>query len=286
MPHERRFSVPGFTLAAREWGGEHDVPVLALHGWLDNAGSFDLLAPGLTGCRIVALDAAGHGYSDFRSADSGYSLWQDVGDVIEVADQLGWTRFRFIGHSRGAAIGTLLAGAFPERVEQLVLIEGGLPLIESPDHAPARLADALRGRRALYNRQGRVFDTRERAIAERAAGFSQVTLEAAEILAHRSLRAVEGGFTWHADQRLKGSSEVRYTLEQARAFVTRITASVLMFRATGSPFNRLPEYTELLPAFAKMEVVSLAGGHHLHLEGAQRQIAAKMLDFFFDAGRR
>lgn len=285
MPQERRFPVSGLTLAAREWGGEHDLPVLALHGWLDNAASFDLLAPALAGCRIVALDAAGHGHSGFRSADSGYNLWQDVGDIVDVADQLGWGRFRFIGHSRGAAVGTLLAGACPERVEQLVLIEGGLPLVDSPDHAPVRLAEALRDRRALSGRQGRVFGTRQRAIAERAAGFSQVTLDAAEILAGRSLREVDGGFTWHADQRLKGSSEVRYTVEQVRAFITRISAPVLMFRATGSPFNRLPEYAELLPAFARMEVVRIAGGHHLHLEGAQEQIAARIVKFFSAAGR-
>jgi pimeloyl-ACP methyl ester carboxylesterase len=280
MPLERRFPLPGLTLAAREWGSEDDLPVLAIHGWLDNAGSFDLLAPRLPGCRIVALDAAGHGASEFRSPDSSYNLWQDVGDAVAVADQLGWETFRFIGHSRGAAIGTLLAGTFPERVEQLVLIEGGLPLIDAAERAPLRLAEALRAKRELASRTGRVFPDKSRAIAERAAGFSKVTIEASEILAQRSLRETDGGFSWRADQRLKGASEVRYTVEQVRAFVARTTAPVLMFRATQSPFEGMQEYAEILPSFAALETVKLEGGHHLHMEGAEAVIAARILEFF------
>lgn len=280
MPQERRFDALGLTLAGLEWGDEDDLPVLAFHGWLDNAGSFDRLAPLLAGCRIVALDSAGHGFSDFRSPDSGYNLWQDVGDAVEVADRLGWNRFRLVGHSRGAAIATLLAGAFPERVEQLVLIEGGLPLIDAPEAAPTRLAEALKRRRSLAGRPGRVFPDRNVAIDERASGFSKVTRDAAEVLARRSLRAVDGGFRWHADQRLKAPSEVRFTADQVRAFVRRVGAPVLMFRAAESPFNGQREYDEIVPLFRSLEVVRLAGGHHLHLEGAEREIAARVRAFF------
>lgn len=280
MARERRFAVSGLTLAAREWGTPGELPVLALHGWLDNAGSFDRLAPLLAGCHIIALDAAGHGHSDFRSEDASYNIWQDVGDVVEVADRLGWERFHFIGHSRGAAVGTLLAGTYPTRVERLVLIEGGLPLIGRPAEAPERLAEALRRKRELTGRTGRIFADRETAIAERAAGFSAVTPDAAAVLARRSLREVDGGFRWHADQRLKAPSELRLTAEQVRAFVERVAAPVLMFRAEESPFAGMPEYDEIVPLFARIEVVRLPGRHHLHLEGAEREIAARTRRFF------
>ena len=102
MPRERRFALPGLTLAAEIWGSPGERPIIASHGWLDNAGSFSLLAPLLPGYEIVALDLAGHGLSGSRSPDSAYNLWQDVGDLLDVADAMGWQRFTLLGHSRGA----------------------------------------------------------------------------------------------------------------------------------------------------------------------------------------
>ena len=58
--------LPHLRLAAREWGPEGGARVIALHGWLDNAASFDRLAPLLPELHLVALDLAGHGRSQHR----------------------------------------------------------------------------------------------------------------------------------------------------------------------------------------------------------------------------
>ena len=279
MPSERRFELPGLSIAAQVWGEPGGRRVLASHGWLDNAGSFDLLAPLLPGCEIVALDAAGHGFSDSRSPDAGYTLSQDVGDVLDVLDALGWQQCTLLGHSRGAAISMLFAAAFPERADKLVLLEGGLPLTGEADDAPDNLARALLDRRTLRDRQGRVFAQRPRAVAERTQGFTRVTAAAAEILARRSLREVPGGFQWHADQRLKAATALRFTAEHAKAFARRVTAPVLLVFAADSPFSSRPLYTETTALFANAEVVRLAGGHHFHLEGAEGEIAAHIREF-------
>ena len=279
MPRERKFELPAYSLAAEVWGSPGDRPILASHGWLDNAGSFELLAPLLPGCEIVALDLAGHGLSGSRSADSAYNLWQDVGDLLDVADELEWARCTLLGHSRGAAISMLFAATFPERVDKLVLLEGGLPLTAEASDAPQGLAPALQEARALRGKGGRVFTDRKTAIAERAGGFSKVTTAAAEILARRSLRAVPGGFQWHADQRLKAQSELRLTADQARAFARRITAPVLLLFAERSPFVDRPLYREMPSWFAKVEVDRIPGGHHFHLEGSEAAIAQRIRRF-------
>jgi pimeloyl-ACP methyl ester carboxylesterase len=279
VPVERRFRLPGLTLAAEIWGTAGDRPVLASHGWLDNAGTFELLAPHLPGCEIVALDLAGHGFSDFRSPDSAYNIWQDVGDLLDVADELGWQRCTLLGHSRGAGISLLFAATFPERVDKLILLEGGVPLTGEADEAPAGLAEALRGTRALRGKSGRVFAQREKAIAERAAGFSKVTPAAAEVLARRSLREVPGGYQWHADQRLKAQSELRLTSEHARAFARRVSAPVLLLLATESPFADRALYRELPTLIPNIEVDRVVGRHHCHLEGSERSIAERIRRF-------
>jgi pimeloyl-ACP methyl ester carboxylesterase len=275
----RQFDLPGLTLAAEVWGRPGGRRVLALHGWLDNAASFELLAPHLEGAEIVALDLAGHGFSGSRSPDASYNLWQDVADVLDVADQLGWQTFNLLGHSRGAAIAMLFAGAFPERVAKLALLEGGMPIVGEAGDAPAKLAQALLERRSLRGKSGRVFADRANAIRERAAGFTKISIAAAEILARRSLREVAGGFQWHADQRLKGQSEVRYTAEHARAFARRVTAPTWLALAEQGPFTDWPLYREAATLFASLEVLRLPGGHHLHLEGGEAAIGAALRRF-------
>ena len=42
---ERQIEIPGFTLALKLWNPNKPKPILCLHGKLDNAASFDLLAP-------------------------------------------------------------------------------------------------------------------------------------------------------------------------------------------------------------------------------------------------
>ena len=136
---EVRLSLPYIELAAHLFGPEDGLPVIALHGWLDNANSFARLAPKLQGVRIVALDMAGHGHSAHRPAGAGYALWDYVFDVLQVAEQLGWKRFALLGHSLGAIVSLVLAGALPERVTHLGLIDGVVPPTAAGENAAERL---------------------------------------------------------------------------------------------------------------------------------------------------
>ena len=55
--------VNGLKIAGLAWGQPDRTPLLALHGWLDNAASFAILAPMLDQYYVVALDLTGHGLS-------------------------------------------------------------------------------------------------------------------------------------------------------------------------------------------------------------------------------
>ena len=58
----------GYTrIAGKFWGVESGEPTIALHGYLDNANSFDMLAPAVQGLRIFAMDFAGHGWSSSQT---------------------------------------------------------------------------------------------------------------------------------------------------------------------------------------------------------------------------
>jgi len=86
---EVRLSLPHLEVAAHLYGPDDGKPVIALHGWLDNAATFSRLAPRLQGLRIVALDLPGHGHSDHRPIGAGYNIWDYAHDVLQVAEQAG-----------------------------------------------------------------------------------------------------------------------------------------------------------------------------------------------------
>lgn len=51
----------GLVVAAKVWGPVDGVPVLGLHGWLDNCATFDRMGPHLAaaGIRLVSIDFPG-----------------------------------------------------------------------------------------------------------------------------------------------------------------------------------------------------------------------------------
>ncbi len=269
---EVRLSLPHIELAAHLYGPEDGRPVIALHGWLDNAASFARLAPLLRGVRIVALDFAGHGHSDHRAPGSDYALWAYAHDVLTVAEQFGWQRFSLLGHSMGAITAVLLAGAMPERVERLALIDGLMPYTSEADQAPAKLGEALRAKLALAAKRKPVYSEMERAVKARMKGVGAVSHEAAQLLAARGLMPVPGGYTWRTDARLTLPSPLRLSMAQALAFVQALECPVSLVLAEQGMLQAQPGLAPLLESLP-FAIHRLPGGHHLHLDdeaGAQR----------------
>lgn len=277
---EVRLNLPHIEVAAHLYGPEDGQPVIALHGWLDNASTFHHLAPLLDGLRIVALDLPGHGHSQHRPVGVAYNLWDYAHDVLQVAEQFGWQKFSLLGHSMGAIVSVLLAGAMPQRVERLALIDGVLPLTGEPDSAPARLGAALQALLAVENKQKPVYSTLDKAVAARMKGLVPVSRSAAQLLAQRGLMPVPGGLTWRTDTRLTMPSSLRLTQQHALAFLARVSCPVSLVVAS----QGLVSEGMLREARTRMEfeLHRLDGGHHLHLDdmaGAEA-VAAVFAGFF------
>ncbi len=278
-PGELSFPVAGGRrIAARDWNPGGQRRILALHGWLDNAATFDLLAPLLDDARIVAPDFAGHGLSDPRPAGTRYHFIDHLDDVLSVVDQLGWDEFVLMGHSMGAGIATLFAAALPERVSRLVLIEGFGPYTGQGERPAAVLRQAMSQWRDFEDRT-RIMASRELAIRARMQGLVPVSEAAAAILCDRGVGTVEGGFVWRADKRLRLDTPWRVTEEQVLDFIRDIRAPTLLIEAENSlPFARAV-FAKRCEAHPDLRHVLLPGGHHLHLDGDVAAVAATIRDF-------
>ena len=277
---ERKFSVYGQTLSALEWTGRDDgetaEPVLALHGWLDNAASFSPLSTYLKR-PLLALDVSGHGHSDHRPDGVVTHLVDHVRDVLAVVDQLGWERFTLMGHSMGAGIACLFAAACPERVSRLVLIEGlGPPSTDGKDVA-TNLRKALDDSASLAGKRKPVYARVDDAIEARTKGFGGLNHEASALLSERGLMPVEGGWTWRADSRLRLTSFLRLTEEQVEGFIRAIKApTCLIIGEQGMGGNGM--FDHRLGWLEGASIVRLPGRHHLHME-APESVAASINDF-------
>jgi pimeloyl-ACP methyl ester carboxylesterase len=275
---EIELRLPHITLAAREWGEPGAMPVLAVHGWLDNAASFDALATLLRDAHVVALDLPGHGRSRHRPAGAWYHYIDYLGDALAAADALQWPRFTLLGHSLGGAVASILAAAAPTRVQQLWAIEAMGPLSTPPEKSLDVLRRALVDRGQVGAKSLRVFPDLERAVAARmqANGLSE---RAARALVERGTRAVEGGFEWSSDPRLTLTSAIRLTEEQVLAYLGGIECPALAIMAEPSPpWMDRAQMARRMDHVRGVEQRVLPGSHHLHLEDPQ-PVADAIADF-------
>lgn len=273
------FEASGFRLCLR--GGvdprtETVAPsqrALAFHGWMDHAGSFDRLAPQLELSQFMALDFSGHGLSRRRGPDGFYHFADWVQEGVLALDWLKWERCVLVGHSMGAGVACLLAAAFPERVERLVLIEGIGPLTDPAEEAPKLLRRSL-----LYRLQGEAPVYPSRAAAVSRLEKRGLSPEAAETLAKRSLEAREGGVSFTQDARLRLPSRTRLSEPQVLAFLQSIASPcLLVLGRQGVPFPEAP-LRRRQQAIRDLKVEILDGGHHLHLDHP-REVAGAVNGF-------
>ncbi|XP_037076368.1 serine hydrolase-like protein [Pollicipes pollicipes] len=141
---EVQIPVPWGHIAGRESGPTDGRPLLMLHGWLDNCGTFDAVQQHLPQTyRCVNIDLPGHGLSSHMPVGSTYSLMQGVLFIRLVRDHFGWQRFSLMGHSMGSGMSMLYAATFPEDVESLTVLDLVKFLTRPVDQHPSITRDAV-----------------------------------------------------------------------------------------------------------------------------------------------
>jgi pimeloyl-ACP methyl ester carboxylesterase len=274
--------LPGFglILAAKAWGPPTAPPLLALHGWLDNAESFTPLSAHLAGRRLVALDLPGHGASQHRSADAAYHFIDWVPAVMGAVRALGWETFDLVGHSLGAGIATLVAGTYPNRVRRLALIDSIGPLTAPPEQLPERLARHVEEALHRSHQERRPYASLDAMATTLAKVVPRLSLASARLLVSRGSRSVHGGYTWAADNRLRGTSAARLTEAQVEAFLRRIACPVLHVHAPDGYPVPTDDLIRREGCIAGLRRLELSGGHHVHME--RPEAVAEALSSFLD----
>jgi pimeloyl-ACP methyl ester carboxylesterase len=122
-------------------GSGSGLPVVLLHGWPEFWRLWEkIIEPLAERFDVVAPDLRGFGDTDKPDlpAEEGYRLDDHAGDVLGLADALGFDRFGIVGHDVGAYVAQTVARADPPRLVGLFFFDCPYPGIGrrwiDPDH--------------------------------------------------------------------------------------------------------------------------------------------------------
>ena len=272
MPQDTFIQTPFFKVAAQKYHNEAQRKLLAIHGWMDNAASFDRLLPHLPNFHSVAMDLPGHGLSQHRSEDGNYSFINWPIDVVHVIEALSWEKLTLVGHSLGASIACFVAAVCPKKIERLVLIEGLGPLTKGSDDPVTSLQNHIKDNDKYRGKKPPVYKDLD-ILIEKRRSVGNLRREDAQILIERSVRKTAEGYQWCIDNRLRTSSPVRLTEEQVLSVLGKIECPVVLFKAqSGIPYNE-EQVKKRCAAMKQLEIHEIPGSHHMHMEYPE-QIAA------------
>ncbi len=279
-PKEIKIEVEGQTFAAKVWGDEKGLPVLAMHGWLDNANTFNRLVPFLEGLHLVCLDMAGHGYSDHRPPRMHYLMIDYAMDAFDLVDALGWDRFALLGHSLGGVISMLMAACMPKRITHMASIESLGPISSSAKQFPEQLAKSIQSMQKIKTKRKNIFKTIDDAVKARMAGIWPLSEGAARILVERGLKRIEEGYVWNTDQRLLVDSPYRLTEDQIQSAIKNISSPACVILGENGLWKESSLMQERMSLMPHLQLHRLPGHHHLHLEEQAEEIAVILNQFY------
>lgn len=288
-PRERKFKTVYGHIAGLEWGSP-DAPnkVLCIHGWLDNAGSFERLIPYLLDhgdnankYHFVAIDHPGCGLSSHKPPGSQYTMFTVVIEMRRVVKELGWDKLQLLSHSMGSQLSFWFSCLYPYQVTNLISIDIRHPLTaELKNWAPilvSSIEEQLKIEEVLTddpttNIQVPVY-SREDAIKRLMDGHNNsLTRESAEVMLKRGARKERWGYTFNRDLRHRIMYvELRPDYALLRRYMDQFFSSNLLVILANQSFYKPPEeitatFDEIFKRNCKIfQKFGLDGTHHLHM---------------------
>ena len=286
-PRHRIVDSQGLALHYLEWGEPVGEPIVLVHGFLDQAHSWQFFVDELVKrsrrplC-LVAPDCRGHGNSGWVGAGGYYHFPDYVYDLDCVITAMGLTRFHLIGHSMGGTISFLYAGTFPERLSKLVLIEGvGPPGMDFTD-APPRMAGWIREVRDRGRSHFREYTSLAAGANQLQQTNPRLKKEFAFDLARAGMKQNEKGkWVWKFDPLHRTASPQPFYAAQALEFFRRIACPVLIVDGKESRQTRRTDKQQRYDVIEDRRHATIGNaGHMVHQDNPEQlaEVVASFLD--------
>jgi len=242
-----KIPVPWGYIAGKEWGDANGEPWIALHGWLDNCGSFDRLLPYFPkNQRIISLDIPGHGLSSHYPSGMMYHHFDGVSYIRRAANYYKISKFNLLGHSMGGSMCMLFTATHPEMVKRLIMIDSYKPMSRKPSNVVDmtrlsvdqhfRTEEKLEKTPVSYDSYEEIYERLRKGVNEFLDEIDTIPIPAVDALAVRGITQMDNGrYTFTRDLKQRVSSLYGYPTDVIKEFAIKVKCPHLIIKATRHP---------------------------------------------------
>ena len=215
----------GVKIQLAQWG-DKGKPIICIHGITANCRCWDVMASNLSpDHRVIAMDLRGRGRSE--SPESGYSMEHHCKDILAILDDMELEKVVLVGHSLGAFITVVFGALYPDRVDRIILVDGGGKLSE------IQMMKVFRGIKPSLDRLGRVFPSFEDYLdLMKRAPFLDEWTPALETYYQYEMEKVDGGVRCNISPAHIQEERANLGKIDVAQFYEKISCPVLILRAT------------------------------------------------------
>ncbi|XP_058447440.1 probable serine hydrolase [Malaya genurostris] len=276
---EVEIPIPYGKLAGKWFGPKNLRPIVCLHGFQDNSGTFDRLIPLLPeDVSFLSIDFPGHGHSSRVPDGMSYNQFDYVVLLLYIMKEYNWDKISIMGHSMGAQIGFVFTALFPGKVEFLIQIDALKPLSYYPKHLPnygaimvTKFIEADVRNRELSEPPSYTYEEMIEKLHE--ATFESLSKETCPYILQRNIKHSKkfpGKYYFDRDNKVKYMQIIGWSDAVNHELARHVKVPQLMLKATQSPYRGSREgFDDMVAVLQKhnplFELQYVNGSHHIHL---------------------
>ena len=250
-PVSRVFNVNGLGLRCLDWGNEGAPDLLFVHGFAQQAHSWDFAAMAVQDqFHVVAMDQRGHGESGW-SPQKAYGFSDYLGDLGPFIKAAGLKKPILCGFSLGGRVTSTYAARNPGEVSGLVIVDSGP---ESMSRGGTNITRFTSG--------PTVFDTLEELVG-RVRGYTHRSEEhVRSAIVHSARQRSDGKWTWKYDPDVRQSREHPLTVEERWQLLADLRMPTLLIRGGNSDILSAEVFERMTATVPDNVAVTVPGAGH------------------------
>ncbi|CAD7003397.1 probable serine hydrolase [Ceratitis capitata] len=278
---EISISVPWGHINGKWYGPNNVRPILGLHGWQDNAGTFDTLAPLLPQhVGFLALDLPGHGRSSWLPSGMSYHSIDLVSTLLRIMDFFKWDKVSMICHSMSSVNGFVFSAFYPEKVDMMVGLDVLKPLsrnsVKIVDNYKECLIKTIAYEKRHSKSEPPCYEWDKLVDRLHYGSNKSVKKESCKYLLNRAIQPCKSDpkkYYFARDSRLKQSMYYGFSKGVALEMAQRISSPYMFIKASQGPYYEERKYfdeaLDIMKRNPLFEYYEVEGSHHVHLNNPE-----------------